>query len=354
MEVKRCGEATGVARDSEVPRAATAQPLKSQPSRQEGEETTDGGSATSEVPRAATVQPQTTPTCARPGSPSCSHAVTHTQGVDEPPAAIQQVSNATADAANPYATCTGPTRPADGSQNPPDDEVESGETADEDCRARTKRIDGRPSQVEASEDETTTTTTPDAPPRTPLEGKYAPQASDGSIELTVRKSDQAKATRDQGQTATTTSASTRSASCDHPTETETTTDLGRPSEDPADATGDDERRPDEPTEPPDKPEGMGWRGSEQRVGEVELRVSRASTEGAEAAGDDGDEERRPVKPNEPPDRPQVESTDPANIQVEPGGETDAERNGSVAHESADAGVDGEVVGMRRDVQDVSR
>ena len=165
------GEATGVARDSEVPRAATAQPHEPQPSRQTGGRMTDGGSATSEVPRAATVQPQTTQTCARPGSPSRSHAVAHTQGVDEFPVAIQQVSNATADAANPYATCAGPTRPADRSQNPPDElpaplkerageEVGSGETADEDCRARTKRIDGRPSQVETSEDETTTTTRP--------------------------------------------------------------------------------------------------------------------------------------------------------------------------------------------------
>ena len=211
---------------------------------------------------------------------------------------------------NPYATCAGPTRPADGSQNPPDDEVESGETADEECRA--------PERVDETSRVETTTTTPD----------------------------QAKATRDQGQTPVTTSASARSASRDHPSDMETTTDPSRPSEDPADATGDDERRPEEPTEPPDKPEGMGWRGSKQRVGEVELRVSRVSTEGAETAGDNGDEELRPGKPEEPPDRPQVESTEPADIQVEPGGGTDAERNGSVAHESADAGVDGGVVGMR--------
>ena len=196
-----------------------------------------------------------------------------------------------------------------------------------------------------------TTTRPDAPQSMSLEGECAPQASNGSTELTLREPDQAKATRDQGQTASTTSASARSASRGHPTDTETTTDASRPSEDPADATGDDERRPDEPTEPPDKPEGMRWRGSEQRVGEVELRVSRASTEGVEAAGDDGDEERRPGKPDEPPDRPQVESTEPADIQVEPGGETDAERKGSATLESADADTDEEAVGMHRDVQD---
>ena len=226
------------------------------------------------------------------------------------------------------------------------DEVESGETADEERRAP-ERVD-ETSQVE------TTTTTPGAPQSASLEGECAPQASDGSVELTRREPDQAKATRDQGQTTTTTSASARSASCDHPTETETTTDLGRPSEDPAEATGDDERHPDEPTEPPDKPEGAGRRDGEQSVEEVEsseVEVLRASTEGVEAVGDDGDEERRPGKPEKPPDRPPVESTEPADIQVEPGGETDAERNGSVAHESADAGVDGEVVGMCQDVQD---
>ena len=53
--------------------------------------------------------------------------------------------------------------------------------------------------------------------------------------------------------------------------------------DPADATGDDERHPDECTEPPDKPEGMGWRDGKQRVEEVEaaevgmLRVQVART-----------------------------------------------------------------------------
>ena len=274
-------------------------------------------------------------------------AIAHTQGVNEPPAAIQQVSNATADAANPYATCAGSTRPADGSQIPPDqleplwvvasDEDER-ETADE------------TSYVETSEDETTTTTTPpSAPQSASLEGESAPQASDGSVELTVHKPDEAKATRDQGYRPTI-SASTWSASRNHPTDMETTTDPARPSEDPADATGDDERPPDAPTEPPDKPDGMGRREGEQSVEEVEAEVSRASVEGTEAAGDDGDEERRPGKPDEPPDTPQVKSTEPADTQVEPGGETDTERNRSVAHESADAGVDGEVVGTSRDVQ----
>ena len=106
----------------------------------------------------------------------------------------------------------------------------------------------------------------------------------------------------------------------------------RPSEDPADATGDAERRPDAPTEPPDKPDGTGRREGEQSVEEVEAEVSRASVEGTEVAGDDGDEERRLGKPDEPPDTPQVESSEPADVQVEPGGETATERDGSVARE----------------------
>ncbi|KAF8555493.1 hypothetical protein OG21DRAFT_1521738 [Imleria badia] len=49
---------------------------------------------------------------------------------------------------------------------------------------------------------------------------------------------------------------------------------------------------------------------------------------------------------------QVEFTDPADIQVEPGGKTDAEQNGSVALESADTQANGEAVRTHQDVQDV--
>lgn len=42
--------------------------------------------------------------------------------------------------------------------------------------------------------------------------------------------------------------------------------------------------------------------------------------------------------------------DHADVQVEPGGETEAKRNGSVALKSADPGVDREAVGMYRDAQ----
>ena len=203
MEVKQLREATSKAHDSEVPRAATAQPQEPQPTHQTGEKTTDGGSTTLEVPHAAMVLPQTTPmstrpgspscsqvvahmqgldktttTCARPGSPSRSHAVTHTQGINELPAAIQKVSNATADTANPYATCAGPTRPADRSEIPPGmplkertgDEVKSGEMVNEECHMH-ERVNNVTSQVETSEDKTTTTVTPDASPRTPLKGE---------------------------------------------------------------------------------------------------------------------------------------------------------------------------------------
>ena len=76
--------------------------------------------------------------------------------------------------------------------------------------------------------------------------------------------DQAKATRDQGDQAET-SASAPSASRDHPGKDTVTRNPPRPSEDPADATGDDERRPDTPTEPPDKPEGTRRRWGEERA-----------------------------------------------------------------------------------------
>ncbi|KAF8551499.1 hypothetical protein OG21DRAFT_1486934 [Imleria badia] len=127
----------------------------------------------------------------------------------------------------------------------------------------------------------------------------------------------AKATRDQGQKSTTT-ANAQSASCDHPHEDAMTTNPARPLEDPADATGDDEHRPDAPTEPPDMPEGMG---------------------GAEATGDD----------DEQSNEAQVEIRDPADVQVEPGGETAVKRNGSIAHESVDAQANGEVVGAYRNI-----
>ena len=390
MEVEQLGEATSQARDSEVPRAATAQPHGPKPTHQEGGKMTDGRSATSEVPRAATVQPQTTQMSARPRSPSCSYVVTHMQGVDEPPISArprspsrsygiahhtpaipqepptttQQVDNhMTADTADPYTTCAEPTWPADESQDPPDDEVESGEMANEDRRAH-ERVDEleETSRVETSEDEATTTT-PDVPPRTSLKGECAPQASDGSAELTVHEPDEAEATRDQGNQPPTTSASTPSVSRDHPTDTETTTDPARLSENPVDMTGNDERRPDAPTEPPDKPEGTGGRGGELRVEEVESRELEAprASRGCAGGTDDDGETRQPGKLTRPPDSAEecAQSPDgahepayqPIGSQFDQGGElTRWQGQERVTHERADAGVNGEVLRASRGVE----
>ena len=62
----------------------------------------------------------------------------------------------------------------------------------------------------------------------------------------------------------------------------------RPSEDPADAMGDDKRRPDAPTEPPNKPEGTRGRRSQERV---ETRVLRALRAVEEDPGEDSDKQR---------------------------------------------------------------
>ena len=323
------------------------------------------------------------------------------------------------------------------------------DTDDKECRAHAKRVDEQPRRVKTSEAEATTTI-PRAPESMSLEGERTRQSSDGSSEPTVRETDW----------STNTNASARSASRIHPTDTETTTDLRRPSEDPADTTGDVVPRPDEPTEPPDKPKGAGGREGEESGEEVARRVLGESGERAEATGDDDDNECRPRKPREPPDRPSdhtvppdhddatrtsggrtgttsesesishddlrtelgsddhvphkaqremkhrgdgtngrddetghaqvttAEMTnptesrghaggvgevhddgggpgepyepsvtlheaarDPAHVHVDPGGGTHAERNGSVALERPDAGIDGEVGTARHDVQD---
>ena len=75
--------------------------------------------------------------------------------------------------------------------------------------------------------------------------------------------DEAKAIWDQGHHPTKTSVSALSASRDH--QDAETTDPHRPSRDPADATGDDERRPDTPTEPPNMPEGTRRQWGDERA-----------------------------------------------------------------------------------------
>ena len=177
--------------------------------------------------------------------------------------------------------------------------------------------------------------------------------SDGSVELTGREPDEAEATRDQGQAPPTTSASTQSTSRDHPPDTETTTDPSRPSEDPADSTGDDERHPDEPTEPPDKPEGAGRRDGERSVEEVESRkaeVSRESREGVKGTGDVDDDGRGPGKLHEPSDDLPDTARGPAHVHVDPGGGIATDRTERAACENeSGAGVD-EVEGARQGVQ----
>ena len=60
----------------------------------------------------------------------------------------------------------------DRSQNPPDNKVESGEMADEECQVH-KHVNDETSHVEMSEDETTTTmTSPSAPQSVLLEGVH--------------------------------------------------------------------------------------------------------------------------------------------------------------------------------------
>jgi hypothetical protein len=155
-----------------------------------------------------------------------------------------------------------------------------------------------------------------------------------------------------------TSASTRSVSHNLADgDAEMTDPPSRPSRDPEDTLGDDKRRPDAPTEPPNKPEGTRGRRSRKWV---EMGVSRASR--AHVRADevekamlrvlrDVKEERRAGKPNEPPRQSLVESRDPREVEVEPGGKTgEAERSKHAAHENADAEANGDVVWTCQDVQ----
>jgi hypothetical protein len=76
------------------------------------------------------------------------------------------------------------------------------------------------------------------------------------------------------------------------------------------------------------------------VGEVESVESNASRDFEEGAGEDDDDERRAGERT--PRRAYLESRDPEDVQVDPGGDTDVKRNESVAPESADTVIDGEV------------
>jgi hypothetical protein len=80
----------------------------------------------------------------------------------------------------------------------------------------------------------------------------ASATASASTDTATPHTDQAEATWDQGQ-PTKTNTSALSASHNH--QDAVTMDPTRPSEDPADATGDDECCPDTHKEPPDMPEG---------------------------------------------------------------------------------------------------
>ena len=297
--------------------------------------------------------------------------------------ASQAVDNTTADPANHNATSAGPTEPVDESpeppvtseppphepdttsrdRTPPSEDASGGEVqevaASHDGATGDKveggEMDDKDGRVETSEDETTTAT-PHAPQSMSLEGEWTGQASGGISKPTALE-----------------------------------TDPTRPSRDPEDATGDDERRPDAPTEPPNMPEGTKGRGSRDGDARVETEVSRTSRGHAEGTGDSSIKARRPEKPDqlpdevegarvqevemvmskvsrsveedpgddggegserpdEPPDEPRGESGGPTDVQVEPGGETKAERIECAAHEDAGAEVDGEAAETRRDAE----
>ncbi|KAF8546130.1 hypothetical protein OG21DRAFT_1528030 [Imleria badia] len=175
-----------------------------------------------------------------------------------------------------------------------------------------------------------TTTPPDAP-------RVRRLRSSGSTKLTARERDQltktststscalhdlpyeAKVTTDQGDRLTT-SASAPNVLHDHPDQVAETTDLARPSASPADATGDDEHRPDAPTELPDQPEGTRERSGEQRVEKAELRELRELRESRGRAGCVGDVDDDGESFGEPHEAVR----DPTHVQLEPGGEVNAE------------------------------
>ena len=197
-------------------------------------------------------------------------------------------------------------------------EVECGETNDEVRRAH-GRVDDKDSQVETSEDETTTAT-PDTPPRMSLKGEWIGNTSDGSSRLTTPKMK---------------SASARNASCDHPLAAEDaeTRNLTRPPEDPGDVTDDDARHPDEPTEPPDDAESARVRDGEERAEARWSRVSEASRGRADKTAESGgttgaqtesrSDEGVPGNAKVDPEDPGSTTDRREDVEVEPGGETEA-------------------------------
>ena len=116
-----------------------------------------------------------------------------------------------------------------------------------------------------------------------------------------------------------------------------------PPEDPRDATDDNARHPDEPTEPPDDTESARVRDGKERV---EVRVSKVSrgcadeTVGSDSAAgaqtESRSDEGAPGGTEDAPDSPGGGTDRRADVEVEPGGETEVRRSRSVAHGHADA------------------
>ena len=119
----------------------------------------------------------------------------------------------------------------------------------------------------------------------------------------------------------------------------------RLSEDPVDAMGDDERHPDECTEPPDKPEGMGLRDAKQKVKEIkeaEVGMLRVSTKSA-GGMDDNDKMcqlgklTRPLEHAKSPDGAHEPAHQLVGSQFNQDGElTRWQRQEHVTHKHADA------------------
>ena len=277
-------EVSNEARNSEVPRAATTQPHEPPRHSKSLENAENGVGEKGETPRGRVDEGAAA--ALGPGTATTEHQTTDGGSLTTPasgPDDREMVKSFVKPLPTPLPVV--PTMPPLLVWTPPRAYETNGKghsevnEDDEDRRAHTKRIDKQTSRVY------TTATTPHPPQSLPLEGERTGQTSGGGIRLTARKTDwstktsasaqsasrnhpdAAKATTDPGDA--TTSASVRSASRTYPLDGDAeSTDAPRPSEDPGGATGDDERRPDAPTEPPDQPAGTRGRGGEG-VGDVE-------------------------------------------------------------------------------------
>jgi hypothetical protein len=139
-----------------------------------------------------------------------------------------QVANTTTDTTNPHATCTGPTKLEDTSNDPRSAEARDADQVDEAGEA-----DDVPRHVstslEGERDGQATTDDADDP------GDIV-HAPGGRVERPIGQ------TNNPATVGTSETTSSRAVEADSP----------RPSEDPVDATDDDAPHPDKPTEPPER------------------------------------------------------------------------------------------------------